>query len=372
MKTDDWKDSSGQGRPGQGLKKALKLFRARKFPQVVRLLEPQVFRFRDSYEFYYLLGVSCLYTGDVSGAISYLQRAEQLAEEAIDVLTGLAAAHFKRGETDKALRIWLDILDIEPRNRKAKYGLNLLRKGEQSEEYRKLIQSGNITRLFPAPPFSIPFLVPSLAVLTVIVLVSYILITQVLPQRRDPRPGLNAIHLPGGIPSIIEHVSEVRFQFTEKQVVDIFEKAKKYLQNYRDNLALVEINRLLLSNASTRVKEEARMLAAIADQPDFSTITDSFTYEKVSKAPLLYNNCHVVWDGKIANLLISTELISFELLVGYQEEEELLGITQVHLNFAVILENGMAVRVLGKVAAANEEFYLQGVSIQKIYPSEER
>jgi hypothetical protein len=56
---------------------------------------------------------------------------------------------------------------------------------------------------------------------------------------------------------------------TEKDALSTFESAKKLFNAYRDEAALVEVNRLLLSNASRQVKTKAEALARYAREPSF-------------------------------------------------------------------------------------------------------
>ena len=136
---------------------------------------------------------------------------------------------------------------------------------------------------------------------------------------------------------------------TENDVRNAFKKAKSYLLAYRDNMATVEINRILLSNAAVPVKERARMLKGFVTQPDFLTLKDSFPYTTVAAEPALYDGCSVSWRGKIANLKIGKSAITFDLLVGYEKEKVLQGIVPVTLGFAAELANGGGLEVLGQI-----------------------
>ena len=92
------------------LAEARKLYRARRFADVIRVLEPDVFKFRESFEYFQLLGFSCLHAGDLGGAFSYISRARQLVDDDVSVLLGLAAVHFRRAENETALKRWLEVL----------------------------------------------------------------------------------------------------------------------------------------------------------------------------------------------------------------------------------------------------------------------
>ena len=134
---------------GRGLGEARKLFRARKFPDVIRILEPEVFRYRESFDYFFLLGFSCLQTGDLGGAFSYISRAHQLEKDEANALLGLAAIHLRRHETEEAVKRWLEVLENEPANRIARRGMDLVRRGLTPEKLQEFIDSGRIKSLYP-------------------------------------------------------------------------------------------------------------------------------------------------------------------------------------------------------------------------------
>jgi hypothetical protein len=154
---------------------------------------------------------------------------------------------------------------------------------------------------------------------------------------------------------------------TEREIVRSFSRAKRYLLDYRDNLAVHELNRLLLSNASASVKERARILRSYAQEPDFSTIRDPFSYDAVKQSPREYADCYVRWSGRVANAAIGEERIAFDLLVGYQDGRVLQGVVPVAVGFAVAVENGSSYEVLGKVVTeGSAPLSLEAVSIRPI------
>ena len=68
-------------------------------------------------------------------------------------------------------------------------------------------------------------------------------------------------------------------------------------------------------------------------------------------------------------MAISSDLITFDLLVGYETNEVLLGIVPVVLDFAALLNQGEAVEILGKVSLNDSNgFFLQCISIHKLIP----
>jgi len=344
------------------IQRATRLLKRRRFREVVRLLEPQVFQYRQNLQFYYLLGVSSLYAGDVRGAESYLSRAHQINESHVDVLLGLAAVDFRKGELEESLAKWLQVLEHEPDNRIAKRGLEVLRSDPRVQAYRT--RTGLASRLYPPLPSQRHVGRVVLAVTLVMAVAAAIPV--LIRSTREEREGLEEARLPGGEDSLIAPEGTYRYELSEREVKAVFTKIRRLFNERRDNLCLVEINRLLLSNASRAVKETAAMLRDYIERPNFSTIKDSFSYSEVRAEPYLYQGCYVVWTGKIANLEIGTEVIRFDLLVGYQEEKELEGIVPVSLDFGAALTNGNNLEILGQVALNDGGIYLYGLSIHKI------
>ena len=52
---------------------ARKYLKKRQFSKVINLLEPHIMEYRQSFQFFYLLGVACLYQGDIGGCEEYFK-----------------------------------------------------------------------------------------------------------------------------------------------------------------------------------------------------------------------------------------------------------------------------------------------------------
>jgi len=351
----------------RSLTEARGLYRARRFADVIRLLEPDVFKFRESFEYFQLLGFSCLHTGDLGGAFSYISRAHQLKDDDVNVLLGLAAVHFRRAENETAIKRWLEVLEAQPANQTARRGMDILRRGLTPDQLQELIDSGRLKLLYPPlPQRAIPVSV-IIAALGVLILAGVgVLIFRIARPAESQRPGVSVIEIPPDITSYIESGTDFTFVLSEREVRQSFQKAKGYLLAYRDNPATVEINRILLSNAAPAVKERARMLKGFVTLPTFDTLRDPFPYATVAHQPALYDACTVRWKGKIANLANGKDAITFDLLVGYDQERQLEGIVAVTLNFAVQLANGGPLEVLGQVVARGDVVTLNGISVHSL------
>lgn len=351
----------------KSLSDARRLFRARRYAEVIRLLEPEVFRYRESHQYFSLLGFSCLQMGDLGGASSYITRAQQLKPGDIDALLGLAAIQLKKADAEGALKRWLEVLDEDPKNPVARRGMDLLRKGLSRDKLQEMIDSGRIRQLYPPRKGggNRAWIIVGV-ILVAAVLGSGLLALSLARQRVPSRPRVAEVELPPDLPRLIDDSATARYTFSERQVRQVFQKVKTELLAFHDNLAVVEANRLILSNASLQVKERARLLKGFAVRPSFTTIRDSFPYTAVAREPGLYDGCAVAWRGKLANLAMTEQSLSFDLLVGYENERELAGIVAVVLDFAVQLENGIPLEVLGIVAAADGRVSLKGVSLYRL------
>jgi hypothetical protein len=350
----------------KGLGEARKLFRARRFADVIRLLEPEVFRYRENFDYFKVLGLACLHTGDFGGAFSYMSRALQLKDDDVTMVLGIAAVHFRRAEQESALKKWLDVVEAQPSNPVAKRGLDLLRKGMTADSLQEFLDAGRLRSLYPPLPSRLSFAPVALTVLGVLVVagIVYLGVKFAAPKAQE-RPGVSVIEMPSGVP-YVDVGTSFPFVMKESEVRQAFQKAKNELLAYRDNLAVVDINRILLSNAAPAVKERARMLKGFVTPPTFDTARDTYAYAVVAGQPSLYDGASVIWKGKVANLASSKTQITFDLLVGYDQEKELQGIVPVTLPFAADLGNGDAVQVLGQVALNGSVPTLQAVSLHRI------
>jgi len=137
------------------LTKASRLARSGKYEAAIRLLQPEVNRYHGSFRYYYLLGASCLHSGDTGGALTYFRLAHETNSKNPLAILGLAVLYLRRGETDRAVDLYLDVLELSPKNRIAKRAMKLIRKYAGTEAFSALLlETGKISSLFPRVPFA--------------------------------------------------------------------------------------------------------------------------------------------------------------------------------------------------------------------------
>lgn len=351
-----------------------RLIRARKYGEAIRLLEPEVVRYRDSFHFFYLLAIAYLHTGDSGGAFTYFRRAREIRMRDPNILLGLSLLYLRRGETDRAVELYLDILEQDPSNRRAKRGLSLIRKRGDPEAIADWLSTSKARRIYPRLPkvslsaFSF-FAVAISAVIAVIGIPLILIAFKVLPNpfvSEYARPGIRSVDLDAvDRASLIDASGVFRYVLTERKVLEEFETAQRLFLEYRDEAARVSINRILESNASVAVKQKARLLGEFAVVPGFDTLKDRFTYSRVAIDPPLYRDCHVIWRGMAANIKLGEASTEFDLLVGYDTRSALEGIVPVRFDFAITIDVDRPLEVLGRITPMPAGIALSGVALHQ-------
>jgi tetratricopeptide (TPR) repeat protein len=359
------------------LTKAVRLLGRKKYGDVISMLQPEVVRYHDSFNYYYILGSACLRAGDLGGAFTYFKRAREIKMLEPSVLLGMAVYYLHRGDTGKAVDLYLEVLDLEPRNRIAKKALLVLRKNSGADGIQGWIDSGRTPGLFPPIP-DLPVtagrvLFPLIGGLLILLVAGGILATLgVIPlgKRSSPeRRGLADITLEQeDRETPVQTGGSFRYILTRNQVLELYETARRLFTEYRDEAAKVPLNRLIESNASDPVKNKARLLISYMEVPGFDTLKDRFPYPEVRQDPLLYRDCYVIWRGMATNLDEGENSTAFDFLVGYDTRSTLEGIVQVVFGFSVPVNLERPLEVLGRVipvstAAGEEGIRLEGIAL---------
>jgi tetratricopeptide (TPR) repeat protein len=343
------------------------------------MLQPEVVRYHDSFNYYYILGSACLRAGDLGGAFAYYKRAREIKMLEPPALLGMAVYYLYRGDTGKAVDLYLEVLDLDGRNRIAKRGLQVLRKHGGTEGIQGWLDSGKASRLFPPipkPPLSPARMLGSAALcLLVLALAGGVLIKLgILPPGRaasSGRMGLSGIALEReDRESPVQAGGAYRYILTRSQVLKLYETGRKLFAGYRDEAAKVNLNRIIESNASDPIKNKARLLISYMEVPGFDTLRDRFSYAEVSEDPIVYRDCYVAWQGMAANLSAGEAATAFDFLVGYDTRSKLEGIVQVRFDFSVSLNLERPLEVLGRVvpvstAAGEEGIRLEGIALHQ-------
>ncbi|MCL2374658.1 MAG: tetratricopeptide repeat protein, partial [Treponema sp.] len=100
------------------LTRAVRFARKKKYDEAIKTLEVEANRYYGSPTYYYLLGVSYLYSNIFGMALTYLRlAADQKKMRDPRALLGLAALYLNHGDTDKAVDLYLEIQTIDASNK---------------------------------------------------------------------------------------------------------------------------------------------------------------------------------------------------------------------------------------------------------------
>ncbi len=363
------------------LERAEKLFYRRKYGEVISILEPVVletssgdvlYAYKQSFELYFFLGMSCLYTGDTGGAWSYFDRAKRIKPRNTALMLAHAVVAIMQGKVPDACGYYLEILRRDPDNRKATKALEFLRKSND-ETIRRFVAEKKIFRFCPNLKKSIkkPVLIAVAAALLLAAAPAVSFLANGSESITYERADLSEFNLSQDERgAATEQEGFYNYVLTSRQVISSYESIKTYFNSFRDNAAQVEINRLLNSNASSSIRRKARMLMDYLSEPGFDTISDVYPYSQVAAEPLLYMDCWVVWDGMAANIVRGENSTEFSFLVGYNRSSDLEGVVQVNFSRALSFDQERPFTLLGQIKSEDGRIVLRGSSMyQSVRPA---
>lgn len=347
---------------------ARSLMRNRKFSKAIATLQNRSAIYERNFEYWLLLGVAYLYLGDAGSAWENFQAARKMKLTDVNLLLGQAAIFLRRGETDRAVQYYLDVQEYDPDNKIAKSALSFIRNNGDYVTICKWAETGKLEKFYP--PIGINYwriVRVTLAVVGVCaaayIAMNYAVLFSPKIQTVGPRVDLSSIELS---PEEIQHARDAggldsyRYNLSDREIVASYAAALSSLQSYRDNAAVIEVNRILGSNATQDIKQKARVILDYVSDPTFDTLTDVPTYVDVESDPLLYLGCHVSWVGHVTNVQIDEKGYSCNLLVGSDNMERIDGIVPLHFATLPDIVGNRPVSVLAQIVVENDRLQLEG------------
>jgi hypothetical protein len=362
------------------LTKAARLARSGKYEGAIKTLEAEVNRYHGSFQYYYILGVSCLHTGDFGGALTYFRLAKEVKIRDPLAILGLAALFLRRGETDKAVDYYLEVQELDEKNKTAKKALRVIRKYSGDDTFSAWLESGRLHTLYPPIQFAgfswkkITVFAAGLAA-ALIICFGVLVKNRVLPnpfgaRGRRVQTAEFALNREDRNQPVQTAGGSYRYILTRVQVLESYEKALSLFTSYRDEAAKINLNRIIESNASEGVKNKARIILSYTETPGFDTFrhADNISYNEALRDPPLFRDVHVIWKGMVTNVETVQSSTKFDLLVGYDTRKTLEGIVQVEFDRAVSVNSERPLEVLGRVVPVGSSdggIRLEGVAIHQ-------
>jgi tetratricopeptide (TPR) repeat protein len=348
------------------LKRARRWLASGRNSKVIRFLEPKVPLFLEDPQYYSILGRACLESGLLKDADTYLNRGLQADPDHLEVRLVLAVNHLKRKDPASAVRTWLEILEDDPANLHAKRGLKALKKISDQAEQDKFLDRFDPRRFLPN--LSSPWPARILVILTTVLLVLMalyfsdpIMTKLTTGSGRTMRPGAEHL-LADGVGLMAENGGNVLYPMDESEVTRTLRRALKHFQNYEDNRARHELNKIKYSNASDEIRQQVLGLLESLGPSTIENIETDYAYQDVISAPWLYEDCFVLWRGRTANVTYEEDSIRFDFLVGFEKGEILEGRVPVVVPFEAVMEP-LPLELLARVKTNSGEMTLEAVTL---------
>lgn len=343
------------------LKRARRWLAAGRSSKVIHYLEPKVPLFLEDPSYYALLGRACLEAGILRDADTYLSRGLQADPGHLDVRLTLAVNHLKRKDPAAAVRTWLEVLEDFPNDRNARRGLRSLKRISDPFQQDRFLEKFDTRKYLPNigsrwPGRIVILLLVILVVLTSIYFRESIKSTLSFFGQREYRSGTERLIPEVGRP-LTETGGDVLNPMTDSEVNRTLKKALKLYQDYNDNAARFELNKIKYSNASEDIRQEAIGLIESLGEPDIDSISTDYSFDEISSTPWLFEGCWVLWKGMTANIAYDEDAIRFDFLVGFEDGQVLEGRVPVSVPFLVVMEP-LPLELLARVEARNGSFVL--------------
>ncbi|MDR0910812.1 MAG: hypothetical protein LBM77_13735 [Spirochaetaceae bacterium] len=350
------------------LRKAVRLIKQGKASKAVDLLKYNHSLYHSSISYYYITAMACMYCQDFGEAHSYLREGSQLKQKEPHLQAALACLYLRHRDYKRAVELYLELSEMPDADKGlqnlATRALQIIRtksgKDDEHEELNFWVISKKIRSLFPPLPFVGPS-AKTVTLCTVVVLIAGTALAWPVVQpfiaslvpRPATRPEIAAAILTAtDKKEPMEQGGEFRYLLSQKQVEDTYSEALNYFAKYKDEKARANLNKILLSNASTVIKNKARVLQDSLRTPGFDTLDakDSFSFSEVVGDPALYAGCSVRWPGFPSNILTKDSETAFILLVGPDAPKVVEGTVPVRYSRALQILPERPLEVLGRVS----------------------
>jgi tetratricopeptide (TPR) repeat protein len=358
------------------LNKVTILAKKRNYEGALTALKNEEERYYGSFKYYYLYGLFSLYSGNYAEAHENFNFARKIKINDPGLMLCFAVLYLKRMDTIQAVHYYLEVQELDPKNRIAKKALAVIRKYSAGETLSDWMTE-NLSKLFP--PIPVPYVTAktifniALIFTAAVILVLAILINiKILPapfRARNQRPTADYVLSSQERRQSVQVEGYYRYVLTANRAIALYDRALSLFTSYRDEEAKKSLNHILESNASDGLKTRARLLLDNMEVPGFDNFKrgDNPSFSEVIREPAIYRNVHVIWRGMATNVEITDEGTSFDFLVGYDTRKTLEGIVPVIFYTPVAINTERPLEVLGRITLdlTYSDITLEGVAIHQ-------
>ena len=349
------------------IKKSIRYYNSQKYSGVIKLLEKEIFFYKNYYFYHYILGMSYLRIGNLGNAQTYLKKAYTLNPTEPDVKQSIAILLAAQGKEDKAIQIWLKMIEDNQATKRSELSLEVIRRNpiqgtlflNKNKLYDKLFPKIKVKTKYNIPKLIKLLTIPSLAFLLIAIFLftNYKEVIQLILKINSISKEKKALNNIAAYiddikindkEKIANHEGQFIFILTETEIKNSFQKIKNHLKKSKDNFARIEINKILNSNASESIKLKAKNLASFISRPDFLTFNDYLALKEIQKNPSIYSNVYVKWEGITNNIEKKDNITYFDFYVGYNKNA-LEGIITTKTTFDIDIDFKDSVEILGQI-----------------------
>ncbi|WP_151060570.1 tetratricopeptide repeat protein [Borreliella turdi] len=368
--------------PNKIINKAIYYYNSKKYSQAIKLLEKEIFFYKNYYLYHYVLGMSYLRIGNLGNAQTYLKKAYTLNPGESNIKQAIAILLVSQGKEEKAIQIWLKMIEENQEVDRSELSLEIIRKNpikgsvffKNSNLYEKLFP---IIKAMPDKNLTKLVIIMTIGTIVFILMLAiyFIFYEQKITIYTNRKAEINK-----NLNNIAAYIDNIKINNKEKikneegqfililtndEIKNSFEKIKIYLKTGKDNFARVEINKILNSNASESIKLKAKNLASFISRPDFISFNEHLNLKDIKKDPFIYSNVYVKWEGVVNNIEKKDNIIQFDFYVGYNKNV-LSGIIPAKTTFDIDIDFKDSVEILGQIEYKNKKLILNAITIRKI------
>ncbi len=278
----------------------------------------------------------------------------------------LAYIYSRHNEKENAIISWCKSSEKNKKNKVAESALNYIKnKGREIN----LIEDTFFEKISCKQPFFIPFKQISFYFIIILFISLLVfwgykfgpgIVKKIFRSSKD----ISKVVIDDYNPNVISEpkFEERNYSFSEVEVRKYFDSVKDSIIKEDVNSAIININKLRLSNASFGVKLKLDILADFIEEPDYSQFVNTLSYRDIRENTDIFNGIYIKWHGRIVNSVYDKKekKIGFNLILGDENEGLIDGIIPVIFTKAVIAENNSYASVFGKVNVIDGKVVING------------
>lgn len=356
------------------LHNGIKSLKKKDFLEAINNLEEYISYNDTNYLGYYYLGLAYIFRELYDEAYKYILKAYELNEYDFNTINTLAFLNLKFNNVDEAVNYWLDILDIDKKNHIAKRNLEKVKKCSNidklvssvyPDEFINFKVKKNIRLNIRFPKFRLKYLkicIPVIIAAGITLLIYKLIVTRdnIKIKKFDipSKKNFQSVDLPDMEKDYIidKNIKKSIFNLKPGEIKKLFYNTKKFIQRQSYNKAIININKILHSNAGIIIKERFKILKSFTRTRETFQLKDNISYSTLMNLPLLYEDIQVVWKGKIEDIKSDedTQTTMFNLFV--KENKQSIGMAKVIFQkMFTNLTNGKKAVISGKFLKLDEK-----------------